>query len=98
MVIIRNIFAFFLVFSLALYILFVAESYPAILKAANVSYVDVSAVVSAANSGDTVVVPPGIAVWSSTLVITKGLILQGAGLGVTVISSSINDQFASIAA
>ena len=60
--------------------------------AAGCSYNDVNAAVTAASSGDTVVVPTGIATWSSELMITKGIILKGAGIGNTVITGNITDN------
>jgi hypothetical protein len=63
---------------------------PATITAASPSYADVSAAVSSASSGDTVIVPAGTATWSSQLVITKGIKLIGAGIGKTVITSGYN--------
>ena len=73
-----------------------ANAYAAIINAASAAYSDVASAVSSARSGDTVLVPAGSATWSSPLVITKGLILQGAGMGQTVITSAITDQNAGI--
>ncbi len=55
--------------------------------AASASYTDVSAAVSAAARGDTVLVPAGSATWSSTLTLTKGISLIGAGRDSTFITS-----------
>jgi hypothetical protein len=49
------------------------------ITAASPSFADVSAAVAAAGRGDTVNVPAGSATWSSTLTLTKGISLQGAG-------------------
>ena len=49
------------------------------IKAASASFADVSAAVAAAGRGDTVTVPAGSATWSSTLTLTKGISLLGAG-------------------
>ena len=57
--------------------------------AASTSYAAVSAAVAAASAGDTVIVPAGSSTWTSTLVITKGILLQGAGIGNTVITGNI---------
>ncbi|HEU0209503.1 MAG TPA: hypothetical protein VFQ78_11050 [Candidatus Udaeobacter sp.] len=54
-------------------------------NAASPSFADVSAAVTAAADGDTVVVPAGTATWSSTLVISKGITIQGAGATSTII-------------
>jgi hypothetical protein len=64
---------------------------PATITAASPSFADVSAAVSAAVSGDTVIVPAGSATWTSQLVITKGIILKGAGAQITVITSGYNE-------
>lgn len=53
--------------------------------AASPSFADVSAAVSRAKAGDTVIVPAGQAIWATQLVITKGVKLIGAGIGSTVI-------------
>lgn len=56
--------------------------------ASSASYADVAAAVSAASAGDTVQVPAGSSTWSSQLVITKGIILQGQGES-TVITGNV---------
>lgn len=65
------------------------------INAATCSLTEVSTAVSSVKNGGTVVVPAGNCTWSSQLVIDKGLILRGAGIGQTVITSSINNQFGS---
>ncbi|MCK4421312.1 T9SS type A sorting domain-containing protein [candidate division WOR-3 bacterium] len=72
--------------------LFVAGIYADTRTAASPSYVDVSDVVSAANSGDTVIVPSGSAIWSSALIITKGIILRGAGVDNTIITGNVGSD------
>ena len=69
----------------------VAGSYAATIRAASASHTDVSAAVSAASSGDTVTVPAGEVTWGDQLVITKGIVLIGAGAGSTVITSNYNN-------
>jgi len=66
-----------------------ASSKAAIINAKSVSAVDVNAAVSSAAEGDTIMVPPGTASWTSPLVITKGLTLEGAGDDKTVILDDI---------
>ena len=64
--------------------------------AASASYADVSAAVSAASPGDTIIVPAGNATWNARLEITKGLTIIGAGSDSTVIVSnyrSVNGSF-----
>jgi len=86
----RNIFVLFLVF-LFLFCSFVAESYAETYTAASASYAEVSAKVSAASAGDTVIVPSGSATWTKSLGITKGIILkagtEGGGAGATTITA-----------
>jgi len=65
----------------------------ATINAPSCSYADVVAAVATAQSGDTVVVPVGSAIWSRPLEITKGITLQGAGIGRTIIISTISDQY-----
>ena len=64
--------------------------------ATSASYSDVSAAVSAAGSGDTVVVPEGTAIWDQPLLITRGIILHGAGMGKTVITGNITDKYGGV--
>jgi len=47
-------------------------------EAKSPSLADVKSAIASAHEGDTVVVPPGEASWTSPLVITKGITLQGA--------------------
>ena len=56
-----------------------------VIRAASASFADVSAAVSKAKAGDTVIVPAGSASWANQLVATKGINLIGAGIGKTVI-------------
>lgn len=65
-------------------------SHAATIQAASCSYADVNAAVSAASNGDTVMVPPGQATWNTTLTITRGITLQGAGIGQTTITRQGN--------
>ena len=47
--------------------------------AASCSQADVTAAISAASDGDVVIVPAGNCTWGSTLIINKGISLQGPG-------------------
>jgi len=58
--------------------------------APNVTRLAVAQTIAAADPGDTVLVPAGSATWDESLVITKGIILKGAGIGQTVITSNIS--------
>ena len=84
---IRNIFVLLTVF-LSCFFVFVVESNADTHSASSASYADVNTAVAAATYGDTVTVPAGSATWSSTLTITKGITLKGAGIGVTNITRS----------
>ncbi|RPJ57218.1 MAG: hypothetical protein EHM12_09415, partial [Dehalococcoidia bacterium] len=83
-------------FSLVVFALIAVPSLADIHTAETPSYADVSKAVAAADAGDTVLVPPGSATWDKPLVIEKGLILKGAGMGKTIIKSNFTDGFAGI--
>ena len=62
--------------------------------AASAAYTDVQAVAdSSFNSAladvDTVVVPAGTASWTSSLTVTKGILLQGAGNDTTILRDNV---------
>lgn len=57
--------------------------------AASGSLVDISNAIASASNHDIVTVPAGTEVWTNTLVITKGITLQGNGRGSTVIKDGI---------
>src|SRR6266403_1351347 len=61
----------------------------ATINAKSVSFTDVASAITLAKEGDLVVVPAGTASWTSTLTITKGITLQGAGNNTTVILDNI---------
>jgi hypothetical protein len=84
-----TLFALYVV-SLVGFFVSVEETYAATRSAASCSYADVSAAVTSAAAGDTVTVPAGSCTWSSTLAITKGLSLIGAGSGSTIITSNVS--------
>jgi hypothetical protein len=52
---------------------------------------DVQAAITSASRGATVTVPAGSCTWGSTLTITKGLTLAGAGTGSTVVINGTGD-------
>jgi hypothetical protein len=68
----------------------------ATIAARSVDLADVSAAIAAASTGDVVQVPAGSATWSTTLAITKGITLAGAGIGSTVVTSAVNNRFAAL--
>lgn len=61
----------------------------AAINAASCSYRDVSAAVSLVPENGMVSVPQGSCSWSTTLIITKGLELIGAGAGISIITSNV---------
>jgi hypothetical protein len=61
----------------------------ATISARSMSREDVGAAVSSARNGDTVVVPPGQADWTSPLIVTKAITLQFAGIGQSIILDDI---------
>jgi len=75
---------------------FGTDLHAATINATSASYAAVSAAVNSAAAGDTVVVPAGSATWGSTLSITRGITLIGGGIDVTVITSSIANNFAAL--
>jgi hypothetical protein len=62
-----------------------ADTHPA----STCSRTDVGNAVNAASSGDTVTVPAGNCTWTTPLIITKGITLQGAGTGQTFITANL---------
>lgn len=59
------------------------------IQATSCSYTDVSSAIMAASPGDTVSVPAGSCMWDSMLTITQGIILIGAGIDNTMITSNV---------
>jgi len=59
------------------------------ITAASCSYSAVAAAVTSASHGDTVAIPAGTCKWDATLVVTKAITLQGAGVGRTVIQDGV---------
>lgn len=57
--------------------------------AASASYADVASAIAISSDGDTVNVPAGKATWTSTLYLTNGASLIGAGIGQTVITDEV---------
>jgi len=59
------------------------------IKARSISVADVDSAIASASDGDTVVLPTGTASWTSTVVLTKGITIEGAGNDKTVILDDI---------
>jgi len=64
----------------------------AIIPAHSPSFADVTAAVSSAANGDTVLVPAGQATWTSTLAYSKDITLQGAGTNSTFIVDEVSPR------
>lgn len=67
----------------------VAPLEAAMINARSATLVDVAAAITLAKDGDAVILPVGTATWTSTLTITKNIILQGAGEAQTVITENL---------
>ncbi len=59
------------------------------ITATSCSQVDVQAAINSANEGDTVYVPAGSCTWKTKVTISKGIILQGAGIDQTTIVDNV---------
>src|SRR5215475_2079707 len=68
----------------------------ATITAPSCSQTDVRNAIAAASDGDIVQIPGGTCDWTSTLTITKGITLKGAGMNQTVIRDSISPHTNSI--
>src|SRR5689334_6666454 len=64
---------------------FTIDSYGATIIATDTSATAVQAAINSATDGDKVIVPAGTATWSATVSFNKGITLQGAGIGQTII-------------
>ena len=65
-----------------------------VIHAASTSSADVQAAIDLALDGDTVIVPAGTATWLVTVsVVNKGITLQGAGVGLTVVTDNTGNEF-----
>jgi len=69
---------------------FVVEIHADTHTAASCSYSDVSTAITAASTGDIVLVPSGSCTWKSMLTISTGITLQGAGKTSTVIIHDVD--------
>ena len=59
------------------------------INANSASQSDVAAAIASAADGDTVTIPGGTASWTRTLQIKKGITIQGAGVGATIIKDGV---------
>jgi hypothetical protein len=79
------------VVSLAAVLILTASGLPAAttINAKSASQSDVASAIASAADGDTVAIPSGTASWTHTLQVKKGITIQGAGVGVTIIKDSV---------
>ncbi len=59
------------------------------IKSKSPSRPDVAAAIESANDGDTIEIPAGTADWDKTVNVTKGVTIQGAGIGQTIIQDNV---------
>lgn len=72
-------------------LLIASFAHGATFNAASCSFTNVQSAVTSSASGDTVIIPACSQTnWSSTLTITKGITLQGAGVGSTIIGDNVS--------
>ena len=76
--------------------LFAVKTHAATVTAASCNASDVQTAVNSASNGDTVMIPACSQTnWSSTVTITKGITLQGAGQGQTILGDNVPKDNAS---
>src|SRR5688572_18992751 len=76
----------------ALAFAFVPRLEAATVTAASCSYSHVQSAVNAASHGDTVNIPAGNCTWTSKLLVTVGITLQGAGMDRTNITDGVSND------
>ncbi len=59
--------------------------------ASTTSYADVNTALGLCSDGDTLAIPAGTSNWTTQLVISKAIILQGNGIGSTIITTGVVD-------
>jgi hypothetical protein len=59
------------------------------INAKSPSQSDVSVAIASAADGDTITIPAGTDTWTRTLRVKKGITIQGAGVGLTIIKDSV---------
>ncbi len=67
----------------------------ATINANSCNLADIQNAINSASSGDTIMVPAGNCIWTSTLTITKGIALIGAGVGKTIIDKTTSGDIIS---
>jgi hypothetical protein len=59
------------------------------INASSASQSDVAAAIASAANGDIVIIPGGTITWTRTLRVSKGITIQGAGVGSTIIKDAV---------
>lgn len=67
-------------------------SYSESINAKSADLKDINDAISAASSGDTILIPEENATWNETLLIKKGITLKGKGIGLTIIISNLSED------
>jgi hypothetical protein len=67
-----------------------SQAEAAIVNAASCASAAVASAVAAAQDGDSVHIPAGSCTWTTTLKVTKGITIAGAGVGSTIITDAID--------
>ncbi len=82
--------SFKIIISMVLLVLaYVPIAHSATIKASSCSASDVQAAIDSASQGDTVIVPAGSCDWRTKVTMNKGITLQGAGIGKTIITDDV---------
>jgi hypothetical protein len=63
-----------------------------VINANSASQSDVAAAIGSATNGDTIIIPAGTATWTRPLKVTKGITIQGAGTGVTIVKDGAQKE------
>ncbi len=65
----------------------------AVINATSCSQADVQTAINSAASGDTVAMPAGTGTWTGVVTMHKGITLQGAGAGATIINNAMTGSY-----
>ena len=77
---------------LAVNVVFISAGYAATINSASCSQSDVQAAITAASTGDTVIIPSGSCTWTSAVSLAKNITLMGAGATNTIITVNASMQ------
>jgi hypothetical protein len=65
----------------------------ATITSADCTAANVQAAINSAANGDTVVIPAGTATWTNQVIVSKGITIQGAGIGQTILTDGTNNPY-----